>query len=56
MIDLASGNMNVLCAYDNQVLSKQDDSLTNVSPCSHKEADTRVFLHVQMLQVKVSAR
>ena len=39
--------MNVLCAFDNQVLSKQDDALTNISPCSHEETDTRVFLHVQ---------
>ena len=28
-------------------LPKLDGGLTNLSPCSHKEADTRVFLHVQ---------
>ena len=34
--------MNVLCALNNQALSKQDNVSTNLSPSSHEEADTRV--------------
>ena len=39
--------MNMFCAFDNQAISKQNHNLTNISPCTHKEGDTRVFLHVQ---------
>jgi len=47
VIDTASGDLNLLCAYDDKVLSNQDHDLGMLSPCSQEEGDTRVFLHVQ---------
>ena len=47
VIDAASGDMKLLCAYDDRVLSNQDHDLGMLSPCSQEEGDTRVFLHVQ---------
>ena len=47
MIEIAPADMNMFCAFDNQAISKQNHNLTNISPCTHEEGDTRVFLHVQ---------
>jgi len=42
IIDAASGDMNVLCAYDYRVLSKQNHDMSMMYPCSQEEGDTRV--------------
>ena len=40
VIEIAPADMNVLCAYDNQVISKQIKNVANISPCTHEEGDT----------------
>ena len=37
----------VVCAFDNTVLFNREIDISHVSPCSHEEADTRVFLHLR---------
>ena len=36
-----------MCAFDNTVLFNREIDISHVSPCSHEEADTRVFLHLR---------
>ena len=38
----------MICAYDDTCISNSSElDLSNLTPCSHEEADTRVFLHVK---------
>lgn len=39
--------MNIFCSFDDTVTCNKEHNLSMVSPCSQKEGDTRVFLHVQ---------
>ena len=38
----------MICAYDDTCISSRNKlDLSNLTPCNHEEADTRVFLHVK---------
>ena len=38
----------MICAYDDTCISSSNElDLSNLTPCNHEEADTRVFLHVK---------
>ena len=37
----------VVCAFDNKAIVNREFDVSRVSPCSHEEADTRVFLHIR---------
>ena len=42
------GDVIMICAYDDTCISNSSElDLSNLTPCSHEEADTRVFLHVK---------
>ena len=42
-----NSNKNVLCVYDMTAICNNDYDHSEVSPCSHEEADTRVFAHTK---------
>ena len=37
----------IITTKDTHVLSNIDQNMSNISPCSHEEADTRIFLHLE---------
>ena len=42
------GDVIMICAYDDTRISDSNElDLSNLTPCNHEEADTRVFLHVK---------
>ena len=42
------GHVIMICAYDDTCINSSNDlDLSNLTPCNHEEADTRVFLHVK---------
>ena len=42
------GDVIMICAYDDTYISSSNKlDLSNLTPCNHEEADTRVFLHVK---------
>ena len=42
------GHVIMICAYDDTFINSSNDlDLSNLTPCNHEEADTRVFLHVK---------
>ena len=46
IVKLCQDNM-VIVTKGEHVLCNKPDSLEGLSPCNHKEADTRIFLHDQ---------
>ena len=38
----------VIVTKEDRVLSNHEISLDDISPCSHEEADTRMFVHLYM--------
>ena len=48
VISLGRENETVVCAHDDTCISNNGDlDLSNVKPCNHDEADTRIFLQVK---------
>ena len=42
------GHVIMICAYDDTFINSSNElDLSNLTPCNHEEADTRVFLHVK---------
>ena len=35
----------VILSYDQSVVSKPNEDIGNLSPCTHEEADARIFVH-----------
>ena len=47
VIDAYIHEKQVLCAFEQSVLSSQNHDISYISPCSHEEADTGVYLHIK---------
>ena len=47
------GDVIMICAYDDTCISSSNElDLSNLTPCNHEEADTRVFLHVKDMTIQ----
>ena len=46
VIDAAKTEMNIFCAFDEEVICTRDHNLTNLWPCTQEEGDTRAFMHI----------
>ena len=44
-------NRMILATSLDKALCSADIDLTSLSPCNHEEADTRIFVHVKLLQI-----
>ena len=49
VINMAPADMNVICAFDNQAISKQTTDVANISPSTQEEGDTEYFFMFKML-------
>ena len=51
------GDVIMICVYDDTCISSSNElDLSNLTPCNHEDADTRVFLHVKDMKNRVTEK